>query len=91
MIDCTANNAVLESISCGLPVVTSELSSLQSYIDPSFSTMVSKGSVEEYVCVIRGHKASGAGYEKAAKLARKAAEAKSWKTIVRSVVSMYEE
>lgn len=40
MIDCTANNAILESIASGLPVITSKLPSLESYLDLTFSFML---------------------------------------------------
>ena len=38
--DCTANNAVLESMACGLPVFTTEVGSIRDYVDDSCGRLV---------------------------------------------------
>lgn len=37
LLNATANNAILESAACGLPILTTEIESLKSYTDPTFT------------------------------------------------------
>lgn len=43
LLDCTANNALLEGVSCGLPVLTNHVGGVKSYTDQSFTTYFEKG------------------------------------------------
>ncbi len=37
LIDCTANNALLEGMACGLPVITTDIEGIKSYTNESFT------------------------------------------------------
>lgn len=40
LIDCTANNALLEAISCGLPVVSNDVGGMRDYTDQGFADLL---------------------------------------------------
>lgn len=52
LIDCTANNALLEAMSCGLPVITNDIGGIPDYTDPSFATLLSPGNIDGFVDAI---------------------------------------
>ncbi len=47
LLDCTANNSLLEGISCGLPVVTTDLPGVKDYVDHSCSIFAKKRNAKE--------------------------------------------
>jgi glycosyltransferase involved in cell wall biosynthesis len=46
LIDCTANNALLEAIACGLPVISNQVGGLPDYTRDSFADLFPVGDVE---------------------------------------------
>jgi glycosyltransferase involved in cell wall biosynthesis len=46
LLDCTANNALLEGIACGLPIVSNQVGGLPDYTRPSFAELCTVGDVE---------------------------------------------
>ena len=46
LFDCTANNALLEALACGLPIVSNNVGGMQDYTDPSFAHLLPIEDVE---------------------------------------------
>jgi glycosyltransferase involved in cell wall biosynthesis len=46
LLDCTANNALLEAIACGLPVISNRIGGLPDYTRDSFADLLPVGDVE---------------------------------------------
>lgn len=52
MLDCTANNAVLESMACGTPVMINSVGGVPEYVDPSCNQVLDRKSVDTWIqCV----------------------------------------
>jgi glycosyltransferase involved in cell wall biosynthesis len=48
MLDATANNAILEALACGVPIVTTHLSGVESYLSDKAAILVEPGNPELY-------------------------------------------
>lgn|SRR3990172_6594915 len=52
LIDCTANNVLLEGLSCGIPIVTTDVGGIRDYVDSACAFVVPPGDVEAMCDVI---------------------------------------
>lgn len=49
MLDCTANNAILESMACGTPVMVNRVGGIPEYVDPSNNIVMDDKRADEWV------------------------------------------
>lgn len=49
LLDCTANNALLESMACGTPVMVNRVGGVSEYVDESCNIIVDHHSVDDWV------------------------------------------
>ncbi len=82
VIDCTANNATVEAMACGLPIVCSDHPGLKDYTDPSFTNYHHIDDIDGFCSSIITLKENSNLLIERGALARTHAEKNlSWKTI----------
>lgn len=91
LADCTANNAVLEAMAAGLPIVVNDVGGIRTYVDESFGSFVAKDKPDEVVGVLRALVSDPVGYQERSRQARLKAESFGWDLIAKRTVALYEE
>lgn len=87
----TANNAILEAMACGLPIVAEDLGGVREYTGPSSAILCQPGATEEIVgAILRLYKDADMRRRMGA-AARARAEELSWSIVGQRTVAVYEE
>jgi glycosyltransferase involved in cell wall biosynthesis len=87
----TANNAILEAMACGLPIVAEDLGGVGEYTGPSSAILCRPGSAEEIVCaVLRLYKDDDLR-RRMGDAARTRAQELSWSIVGTRTVAVYEQ
>ncbi len=88
LIDCTANNALLEAMACGLPIVSNRIGGLPEYSDRSFAELLPVGDVRGMAAaILKLIKESAVEKRRAARAF--AEDHFSWHRIVPQMESLY--
>ncbi|MEI6816814.1 MAG: glycosyltransferase family 4 protein [Bacteroidota bacterium] len=91
LLDSTANNAILEAMSCGLPIISSKIGGVKEYTDDSFAELFTVGDVEGFKNCIKSLLNNPELLKRRAKRAREFAEENfSMKVIGENTLKIYE-
>jgi glycosyltransferase involved in cell wall biosynthesis len=92
LIDCTANNALLEGVACGLPVVSNDVGGVRDYTDESFAELLPVGDANGIVDAVLSMAENSEQLEfRSAKARLFALENLSWEMIARRTLDLYSE
>ena len=81
LLDSTANNAILESMACGTPVVSTRGGCSETYLNEDCAIVVDRGDVEGYLCALLSLAGKPEKLEEMGRAARKKAEDYSWEIV----------
>jgi len=89
MRDCTANNAVLEAMACGTPVLINRIGGVPEYVDASCNHVLEDKDVDRWVAALTELRGRRAALEASRPAVRAAAEKMDWHTVARSYLQFY--
>lgn len=87
--DCTANNAVLEALATGLPVVAEDVGGTREYVGSAAGRLVPKGDVDGLIAALRGLRNEPALRRRLGEGARARAGELSWASVSGEMKSFY--
>jgi glycosyltransferase involved in cell wall biosynthesis len=88
--DATANNALLEALACGLPVVAERVGGIPEYLTEACALLCKPGDVQAIVQAVRELASSPSLQEKMATAARTRAEQLNWERVAERMHTIYE-
>lgn len=91
MKDCTANNAVLEAIACGVPVLTSDNGGMRDYVDENCAYLAKPGDDNELFDAVVALMKGPDKRMLMAKAARKKALEFDWKVVGQKMMDVYRQ
>lgn len=91
LLKATANNALLEGIACGLPVISTLLPSVKAYLPGAEALLVDTNDPSQYADAVLSLSQDAPLRRQMAKLARKRAEELSWTNITAQYETIYSE
>jgi glycosyltransferase involved in cell wall biosynthesis len=89
LLQCTANNALLEGIACGLPVVSTCLPSVKAYLPGKEAILIKDNDPEQFVDVILHLVHNPGDRRNMGREARKRAEDLDWRNIISQYEAIY--
>jgi glycosyltransferase involved in cell wall biosynthesis len=89
LLQSTANNAILEGIACGLPVVSTYLPSVKAYLPDKEAVLIKDNDPKQFVDVILQLVHNPENRKEMAQEARKRAEELDWRRIVPQYEAVY--
>jgi glycosyltransferase involved in cell wall biosynthesis len=85
----TANNALLEAMACGLPVVAEDIGGLREYVTPECGALIPPRDSEAVASAILSLRDSREQYARQSAASRTRAEQLDWGNIAREMASIY--
>jgi glycosyltransferase involved in cell wall biosynthesis len=90
LLDCTANNALLEAMACGLPIISNQVGGLADYTQPNFAHLLPVGDVVGMADAILAIATDRQACKRQGLEARKSVMASfSWDNIATQVAEIY--
>lgn len=89
--DCTANNALLEAMACGLPIVTSRVGSVMDYVNDGCALITPSADPRAMADAVIGLAQHRELRREMGRAARRHAEKYAWAKIARQVKDLYRE
>jgi len=89
LLDCTANNSILEALACGLPVVATDVGGVRDYLDKDCALLVKKGDSRSMADAILKLKETPSYLQKMSKAAREKALQYSWPLVAKKTEKVY--
>lgn len=90
LLDCTANNVLLEGIACGLPVLTSDIPGTRFYLTEECACFCPPGDADNFIRKIQGLKIDRERRMDMSKQARNLAESRyGWPRIIEQYTELY--
>lgn len=87
----TANNSVLEALACGLPIVSTDLPAVRTYLGDAESLLLPPGDVEGSLAALERLRADPGLRAALSAASRRRAEALSWPKVAERYDALYQE
>ena len=91
LLKATANNALLEGIACGLPVISTLLPSVKAYLPGAEALLIDTNDPSDYADAVSCLSQDFRRRQEMGKLARQRAEELSWSNVTAQYEAMYSE
>ena len=91
LLDCTANNSILEAMACGLPVMTTDVEAMRDYVGDHSAVLLPPGDLEAAVEGLCGLIGDQQRLDKLSRDANQRAKEYSWPVIADRVRQVYRE
>jgi len=88
--DCTANNAILEAMACGVPLVVTDVGGIRDYADEACARLTAPGDAAAMAGAVLGLLEEPAARAALGRAARLRAETFAWPRVVEQMLAVYE-
>jgi glycosyltransferase involved in cell wall biosynthesis len=89
LLDCTANNAILEALACALPIVTTDVGAVRFYLDDGCAAIEPQGDADAICAAARMLLNDDRARADMAQSARRRALELDWNNVVDELIAVY--